>query len=95
MCCSRYIGCAIRLFWYPLSTAVQGIPNIQLINKRIYVTEYIYVCAHGIYNIPRSMCINKSVDLQSKFNEYEYEYEYFSYVAGSQLLTVLMRHVNH
>lgn len=39
------------------------------------------------------MFINKSVDLQSKFNEYEYEY--FSYVAGSQLLTLLMRHVNH
>lgn len=41
------------------------------------------------------MFINKSVNLQSKFNEYEYEYEYFSYVAGSQLLTLLMRHVNH
>lgn len=33
------------------------------------------------------MFINKSVDLQSKLNEYEYEY--FS------LLTLLMRHVNH
>lgn len=76
-----------------LVSTVQGIPNIQFINKRIYVTEYTYVCAHGIYNIPRSMFINKSVDLQSKFNEYEYEY--FSYVAGSQLLTLLMRHVNH